>query len=201
MSPVCFETASQASYLPLDATEERGQCQDSDMNSSVKKVLQLCVTQGLEKLPGVIGVSDLSAAAEEAGALHPLLGPLLVPDCIVDMDFEEADGWHLISLGIGGSTGLAVCVDGCRRRIRRWTPLGYTGESLMICICNLHDLSHLLLIYICKLHWITPLAWGTQTSPMPATWAAGCTPRPAGSRRCWSALVGCSSVWRPSARR
>jgi hypothetical protein len=173
MGPVCLETASQASYLPPDATDERAGRDDSDMNSSVKKVLQLCVTQGLENLPGC--VPDLSAAAEEAGALHPLLGPLLVPDCIADMDFEEADGWHLISLGIGGGSGLAVSVDGGRRRIRRWTPLGYTGEFLMIFICNLHVLNHLLLIYICnlhvlnhllliyicKLHWITPLAWRT----------------------------------------
>ena len=27
------------------------------------------------------------------------------------------------------------------------------GESLQICICNFHVLNHLLLIYICKLHW------------------------------------------------
>ena len=27
------------------------------------------------------------------------------------------------------------------------------GESLLIYICNFHDLSHLLLIYMCKLHW------------------------------------------------
>ena len=27
------------------------------------------------------------------------------------------------------------------------------GISLLICICNFHVLSHLLLIYICKLHW------------------------------------------------
>ena len=27
------------------------------------------------------------------------------------------------------------------------------GKSLMIYICNFHVLSHLLLIYICKLHW------------------------------------------------
>ena len=28
-----------------------------------------------------------------------------------------------------------------------------SGKLLMICICNFHVLSNLLLIYICKLHW------------------------------------------------
>ena len=33
------------------------------------------------------------------------------------------------------------------------TALILAGESFMIYICNFHVLSHLLLIYICKLHW------------------------------------------------
>jgi hypothetical protein len=31
--------------------------------------------------------------------------------------------------------------------------LGDAGKLLLICICNFHVLSHLLMIYICKLHW------------------------------------------------
>ena len=29
----------------------------------------------------------------------------------------------------------------------------YHGKLLLICICNFHVLSHLLIVYICKLHW------------------------------------------------
>jgi hypothetical protein len=46
-----------------------------------------------------------------------------------------------------------VSVDSFDRRWLRKSLVFLAGESLLIYICNFHVLSHLLLNYMCKLHW------------------------------------------------
>ena len=63
--------------------------------------------------------------------------------------------WNFPSAMITRKVGAALAA-GCTVVIKpsEETPLSALGKLLLIYIRNFHVLSHLLLIYICKLHWI-----------------------------------------------